>query len=114
MQVLQLLDKQNITYTVRYVEKAATTQEWGNYTAMARMHAMKDDSYVISHIARGKWEAREREQKLKILAQGDKAEFGYRYQVVIEQEPGSGGKESAEATIRNLSGFNVSAAKSST
>jgi predicted phage terminase large subunit-like protein len=25
--------------------------------------------------------------------------------VVIEQEPGSGGKESAEATIRNLAGF---------
>jgi predicted phage terminase large subunit-like protein len=30
---------------------------------------------------------------------------------VIEQEPGSGGKESAEATIRNLAGFTVIADK---
>jgi predicted phage terminase large subunit-like protein len=27
--------------------------------------------------------------------------------VFVEQEPGSGGKESAEATIRNLAGYNV-------
>jgi phage terminase large subunit-like protein len=27
-----------------------------------------------------------------------------RFTVVVEQEPGSGGKESAEATIRNLAG----------
>jgi hypothetical protein len=27
------------------------------------------------------------------------------YQIVVEQEPGSGGKESAEATIRNLAGL---------
>jgi hypothetical protein len=27
-----------------------------------------------------------------------------RFTIVIEQEPGSGGKESAEATIRNLAG----------
>ena len=30
-------------------------------------------------------------------------------EVWIEQEPGSGGKESAENTIRNLAGFNVHA-----
>jgi hypothetical protein len=29
------------------------------------------------------------------------------YEVVVEQEPGSGGKESAENTIRNLAGFKV-------
>jgi hypothetical protein len=29
------------------------------------------------------------------------------YKIVIEQEPGSGGKESAEATLRNLAGFSV-------
>jgi predicted phage terminase large subunit-like protein len=30
-------------------------------------------------------------------------------QIFVEQEPGSGGKESAEATIRNLAGFTVKA-----
>jgi len=34
-----------------------------------------------------------------------------RFTVVIEQEPGSGGKESAEATIRNLAGFTCIADK---
>jgi predicted phage terminase large subunit-like protein len=29
------------------------------------------------------------------------------YRIVIEVEPGSGGKESAETTIRNLAGYNV-------
>ena len=29
------------------------------------------------------------------------------YEIVVEQEPGSGGKESAEATIRHLRGFRV-------
>jgi hypothetical protein len=33
------------------------------------------------------------------------------YEVVIEQEPGSGGKESAENTIRMLAGMKVTADK---
>lgn len=33
------------------------------------------------------------------------------YEVWIEQEPGSGGRESAENTIRNLAGFRVYADK---
>ena len=35
----------------------------------------------------------------------DIARWGPRVSIWIEQEPGSGGKESAEATIRNLVGF---------
>ena len=34
---------------------------------------------------------------------------GVGVKVWVEQEPGSGGKESAESTIRNLSGFKVEA-----
>jgi predicted phage terminase large subunit-like protein len=111
MQILPFFEKSKIKYTVRYVDKAATTEEWGCYSAMVRMHAMKDGSYVISHIARGKWSAREREERLKALAEADRVQFGYCYEVAIEQEPGSGGKESAEATIRNLVGFGVLADK---
>jgi predicted phage terminase large subunit-like protein len=37
--------------------------------------------------------------------QNDLRRLGVSFKVVIEQEPGSGGKESAEATIRNLAGF---------
>jgi predicted phage terminase large subunit-like protein len=111
MQVLPFLDKSKIRQTVRYVDKAATIEEWGKYTAMVRMHAMKDGSYIISHIARGKWTSLEREENMKRLAQADKAEFGWNYEIGVEQEPGSGGKESAEATIRNLAGFRAFADK---
>lgn len=37
------------------------------------------------------------------VAQSD----GRNVKIGIEQEPGSGGKESAESTVRNLSGFSV-------
>jgi predicted phage terminase large subunit-like protein len=111
MRILPFFDRSKISYSVRYVDKAASTQEWGKYTAMVRMYSMRDGSYVISDIVRGKWSAREREERLKALAETDRAQFGYNYEVMIEQEPGSGGKESAEATIRNLAGFMVYADK---
>jgi phage terminase large subunit-like protein len=111
MRVLPYFDKSQVKFTVRYMDKAATVEEWGKYSAMVRMHAMKDGSFVISHVARGKWAAGEREARLKALAQADRAEFSYKCEVVVEQEPGSGGKESAEATIRNLAGIRVYADK---
>jgi predicted phage terminase large subunit-like protein len=111
MRVLPYFDKSQVKFTVRYMDNAATVEEWGKYSAMVRMHAMKDGSFVISHVARGKWAAGEREARLKALAQADRAEFSYKCEVVVEQEPGSGGKESAEATIRNLAGIRVYADK---
>ncbi len=74
------------------------------------MHKMKDGTFVIEHVARGHWSALEREQKIKTLAAVD-SKVCVSYEVVVEQEPGSGGKESAENTIRNLAGYRVSADK---
>ena len=48
----------------------------------------------------------EREQKIKLLVDADSKLFN-NYEVGIEQEPGSGGKESAEATVRNLAGKRI-------
>ena len=57
---------------------------------------------------RGQWRALEREEKIKFWAERDRAKsLPGAYEVGVEQEPGSGGKESAEATIRNLRGFKV-------
>jgi predicted phage terminase large subunit-like protein len=109
-QMRPFLDRSNVQRTVRYVDKAASTSEIARYTAMVRMHAMRDGSYVISHVARGKWSALEREEKLKTLAKADAREFA-NYEVGVEQEPGSGGLESAQATIRNLAGLRVFADK---
>ena len=59
-------------------------------------------------MVRGRWNALDRERQIKAWAVAD-SKTCESYEVVVEQEPGSGGKESAENTIRNLAGFRVSA-----
>jgi hypothetical protein len=94
---LDYLDRGQIVKSVRYVDKAGT-EGGGAYTALVLMHKLKDGSFVIEHVARGQWAALEREQKIKYWAERDrKLCRPGAYEVVIEQEPGSGGKESAEA-----------------
>lgn len=90
---------------VRYWDKAGT-QEAGAYTSGVLMSEF-DSTYYIEDLKRGQWAATEREQIIKQTAQMD----GRGVEVWIEQEPGSGGKESAEATIRNLAGFVIQADK---
>ncbi len=87
------------------------TQDGGAYTAMVLMHKLRDGRIVIEHVARGQWSALEREQHLLSMAKRDTALLKSPYEIVVEQEPGSGGKESAEATIRNLVGYRVFADK---
>ena len=58
--------------------------------------------YVVD-VVRGQWSAHERERVMRNTAEQD----GQGVPIWVEQEPGSGGKDSAEATVRNLAGFNV-------
>ncbi len=106
LRVLPYFDKSKIKSSVRYVDKAGTEGGTGSFTAAVLMHQMYDGSYVISHIARGRWGALQREEKIKALVEADNKLFK-NCEVGIEQEPGSGGKESAEATVRNLAGKRV-------
>lgn len=87
---------------VRYWDKAATADS-GAYTAGVLMAEFESTFFVVD-VVRGQWSALERESVIKQTAQQDKGKYG---RVVIwqEQEPGSGGKESAEATARNLKGY---------
>ena len=55
----------------------------------------------MDDLKRGQWRADERE---RIIAQTAEAD-GYNVHIMVEQEPGSGGKESAEGTIRGLAGY---------
>ena len=103
---LPMWDRRGIKASVRYWDKAGTTDA-GAYTVGVLMHALRDGRYLIEHVARGQWSALEREQHIKHWAERDKAALGYVYEIGVEQEPGSGGKESAEATIRKLAGFRV-------
>ena len=58
---------------------------------------------------RGQWSSRARNKIIKQTAQLDAERFGRRLRIMVEQEPGSGGKESAEHTIEQLAGFDVRA-----
>ena len=107
-----ILDRTKILKSVRYWDKAGTESDGAAFTAGALIHMLKDNRFVIEHVVRGQWSALEREEKIKFWATRDAANSRPgAYEVGVEQEPGSGGKESAESTIRNLRGFKVYADK---
>lgn len=97
-------NRSQIVRSVRYWDKAGSRDK-GCFTSGVLMHKLTNDFVVIEHIVRGKWEAPEREQRMKQTAEID----GKDVKIVHEQEGGSGGKESAQATNRNLSGYTVEA-----
>jgi predicted phage terminase large subunit-like protein len=111
LKVLPFWDRKGIKRSCRYWDKAGTEREEAAFTCGVVMHWMLDGRFVVEHVARGKWGALEREQEIKAWAERDRSGLSTVYEVVVEQEPGSGGKESAEATIRNLAGYRVFADK---
>lgn len=98
---------------VRYWDKAGTAGGDGARTAGGLMLMWYDDTaalaamrerFVILDVNAFREEAPAREDRIKQTAALDAAEWGY-VETWVEQEPGSGGKESAMATVANLSGF---------
>ncbi len=90
----------------RYWDKGGT-QDGGAYTAGVLLFTWEGITY-IENVVRGQWSAGERETIIKQTAELDGQRYGRTHvSVYVEQEPGSGGKESAENTIKNLSGFKV-------
>jgi predicted phage terminase large subunit-like protein len=107
----KLIDAQpyprNVIKSVRYWDKAGT-EGGGAYTCGVLMHLMDDDTCVVSDVVRGQWSALKREERMRQTAQLDDDKWGV-VAVWVEQEPGSGGKESAERSIMNLRGHDVHA-----
>lgn len=87
---------------VRFWDKAGT-QDAGAYTAGVRMGLGVDGLWYVTDVVRGQWEAPQREKTIRQTAELD----GLGVTIWYEQEPGSGGKESAQATTRNLAGFSA-------
>jgi predicted phage terminase large subunit-like protein len=95
----------NFQETIRYWDKAGTAETGKKrgpcYTVGVKMAKLSNGKYIVLDVKRGRWASEEREAIIREVAEAD----GPTVKIYIEQEPGSGGKESAEATIRNLSGF---------
>lgn len=86
--------------TVRYWDKAGT-DGGGCNTAGVKMAQTADGQWIVLDVVKGQWSALERERRIRQTAELD----GFGVEVWTEQEPGSGGKESAENTVRNLAGY---------
>jgi len=90
---------------IRYWDKAGTSGG-GAYTCGVLIALLNQGDWVVIDVVRGQWSALEREQNIKATTEADEAKWG-RFETWIEQEPGSGGKESAERTVANLAGYTV-------
>jgi predicted phage terminase large subunit-like protein len=95
--------KEEIKKSIRFWDKAGTA-DGGAYTAGVLLHLLKDGRSVISDVVRKQMSSWDREKKILACAEADAAAYG-RVEVWVEQEPGSGGKESAERTIAMLAGY---------
>jgi predicted phage terminase large subunit-like protein len=89
---------------IRYWDKAATA-DGGDYSAGVLMVSYGGLWYVVD-VIRGRWSIRERNQIILATAKMDHSNFP-QLTTVVEQEGGSGGKESAEFTVRQLAGYRV-------
>lgn len=91
---------------VRYWDKAGSADS-GKYSAGVLLARDEKKRYCVEDVVRGQWEALEREQVIKQTAQLDAMKYRNTVKIRVEQEPGSGGKESAQATVRLLAGYPV-------
>ena len=105
MEVVNALPSK-IKKIVRYWDKAGTDairNAKAAYSMGVKMAALENGQFAVIDIVGGQWRAEVRERNIRQTAQLD----GQKVPIGIEQEPGSGGLESAENTIRNLAGFVV-------
>lgn len=91
---------------VRFWDKAATTEKEDSraaFTTGVRLARTADGLTYVRDVRRGRWNTAVREKVIRTQARRD----GSPVDVGLEQEPGSGGKESAQKTKRMLRGHRV-------
>ena len=89
---------------VRAWDKAGTQGD-GDWSAGVRIAKAGNGFYYVEEVTRGQWGSMARNAVIRQTAAMD----GVEVEVALEQEPGSGGKESAEISIRELAGYIVHA-----
>lgn len=101
---------------VRYWDKAGTDEKDTTaktpWTVGLLLGKTSNNTYYVIDVKRAQLSAGKREKLIAQTALEDFERYGYAVRTWIEQEPGSGGKESAEITIRGLSGFHIKADRS--
>lgn len=90
---------------VRAWDKAGTEDD-GDYTVGVLMVKDKAGVYYVEDVVRGQYSDLQRERIIQQTAEMDKAVYG-NVTIWLEQEAGSGGKDSARLTTRGLAGHTV-------
>jgi len=85
---------------VRAWDKAGTEGD-GARTAGLKIALLTNGKICITHVVKGQWAAPKRNKIMLNTARTD----GKKVRIYIEQEGGSGGKESAENSVAELAGF---------
>lgn len=92
------------TNYVRYWDKAATADD-GDWTVGVLMGERGGNFFVID-VIRGQYSTAQRENLIRQVAITDNQRY-QRLTTWVEQEGGSGGKDSAVMTVQNLAGYTV-------
>ena len=92
---------------VRYWDKAGT-EGGGARSAGVLMAKAPEGQYIVCHVEKGQWSSGKRNRRMKDMAVRDAGLFGNEnVEIWVEQEGGSGGKESAEYSLQLLAGHRV-------
>lgn len=107
VKIVEALPAEGVRIHLRYWDKAGT-EGGGAYTAGLKLLITgrgDQERVIIEDVVRGQWREHPRESVIKETAKMDGTTCYQR----VEQEPGSGGKDSADSTVANLAGFRVGA-----
>lgn len=85
----------------------AATEGAGDYTVGLLM-AYADGMFYVEDVVRGQWETAERDRIIRETAERDKFRYGHgQVKTIGPQDPGSAGKDTARAFVKNLAGYSV-------
>lgn len=96
---------------VRYWDKAATVKHESKKNdpdySVGALLAYHDGIFYVEDVVRGQWSPSSRNKIMRAVAEMDARRYRNTVNIWVEQEPGSGGKESAILSVQNLVGFPV-------
>lgn len=105
LQKVEDLNGLEIKRKVRYWDKAGSDDKNSAWTVGVLMAILADGRFIVLDVKRRRYKYEQRERFIRRTAEQD----GSRVAIWIEQEGGSGGKESAASTIKNLAGYSIRA-----
>lgn len=96
---------------VRAWDKGAT--EGGGDPTAGVLMAEHDGIFYVIDVVHGQWGSGRRDDNIDLTAALDETTYGQHVEIILEQEPGSGGKQSAEISVSRLRGYRVHATPAS-